>query len=67
MDKIDQKIKNIEGKVKDLEESKNFDAGVFEDMANKQREIDSILSKMKKFETEQRGKGKENYRTKLPT
>ena len=54
IDKIDQKIKNIEGKVKDLEESKNFDAGLFEDMANKQREINSILSKMKKFETEQK-------------
>ena len=50
IDKMEQRIKHNEEKVKELEEVKKFDASIFEDMSNKQKEIDSVLSKVGKIE-----------------
>ena len=56
MDRLDQKVKNIEGKVRDLEESRNFDTNTFTELSKKQDEMNSLLAKMKQFETDQKEK-----------
>ena len=56
MDRLDQKVKNIEGKIGDLEESKNFDSNTFAELSKKQDEINSLLTKMRQIETERKEK-----------
>lgn len=50
---IEVKVKDLETKVNTIENSRIFDADSVESLDRKQREIDSLLSKMKKLESEQ--------------
>lgn len=50
---MEAKVKNLESKVNIIESSRDFDTEAVENLNKKQREIDSLLDKMKKLEAEQ--------------
>ena len=50
---IEVKVKNLEQKVATLENSRDFDSESVQNLNTKQKEIDSLLLKMKNIETEQ--------------
>ena len=50
---IEVKVKELEKKVSALEDSRDFDSESVERMNSKQKEVDSLLKKMKTLETEQ--------------
>ena len=50
---IEVKVKNLEQRVATLENSRDFDSESVQNLKSKQKEIDSLLLKMKNIETEQ--------------
>jgi len=50
---MDQKIVTIERKMTDLEKSREFDSSILADLTKKQKEMDSLLSKMKRCDEQQ--------------
>ena len=56
---IETKFKTLESKVDTFENSRTFDSKTVEALQKKQNEIDTLLSKMRKVETEQTKKEQE--------
>lgn len=52
LDKMESRIKSVETKIVDIEQSKNFDSESIGQLEQKQKEIDSMLQKMKSIEKE---------------
>ena len=50
LDTIDQKISDMESKIRDIERSRDFDTQSVSDLSKQQRELDSLINKMKKYE-----------------
>ena len=48
MDDIEGKVNQLETKVRQIENSRDFDSSSVEQINNKQREIDSLVKRMQK-------------------
>lgn len=59
MENVDKKISTVEGKIRDLEESRDFDSNMLSDINKRQQEIDSLVKKMQKLESDQQQREKE--------
>ncbi|XP_053391044.1 uncharacterized protein LOC128553878 [Mercenaria mercenaria] len=53
LDTVDQKVNSMETKINDLERSREYDSSSMADIEKKQKEIDSLLSKLKVLEHQQ--------------
>jgi hypothetical protein len=54
IDKMDQKINLLESKMKDIENSREFDGGMLDDFSKKQRELSTLMTNINKKEDQQR-------------
>ena len=53
---IEKKVNELEAKVSDVESSRQFDSDTVENLNKKQKEVDSMIKKLKKAEQGAKGK-----------
>lgn len=56
IDKMEKKFNDVETKVKEMEKSCEFGGNMLDEFGKKQKELDSLLSKMSKFEQEHKAR-----------